>query len=82
MIMTFEEMNTAAQNGDAVAQFELGGFYWERSDYTNAILWYAKSAESGNVDAQFSLGAYYHNIERNDNKSFYWHEKAAQQGDG
>ena len=78
--MTFEELCAAAQQGDRDAQFELGGFWWERNNYERAVEWYTLSAEQGNVDAQYSLGAYYHNMHQNE-KSFYWHEQAALQGD-
>lgn len=59
--MTFDELCTAARQGDRDAQFEVGSFWWERNNYERAIKWYTLSAEQGNVDAQYSLGAYYHN---------------------
>ena len=31
--MTFDELCAAAQQGDPDAQFELGGFWWERNNY-------------------------------------------------
>ena len=51
--MTFEELCAAAQQGDRDAQFELGGFWWERNNYTRAVAWYRLGAEQGNVDAKY-----------------------------
>ena len=54
--MTFDELCAAAQQGDPDAQFELGGFWWERNNYERATEWYTLSAEQGHVDAQFTSG--------------------------
>ena len=64
--MTFDELCAAAQQGDPDAQFELGGFWWERNNYERATEWYTLSAEQGHIDAQFSLGAYYHSIHQDE----------------
>ena len=42
--MTFDELCAAAQQGDPDAQFELGGFWWERNNYERATEWYTLRA--------------------------------------
>ena len=53
----------AAEQGVAVAQFNLGDFYYEgegvEQSYTEAVIWYRKAAEQGDADAQISLGECY-----------------------
>jgi TPR repeat protein len=53
-----------AASGDPDAQFTLGKNYEAgrgglKKDYTEAALWYRKSADQGNVYAQASLGILY-----------------------
>ncbi|PKY20615.1 kinase-like protein [Rhizophagus irregularis] len=74
----------AAENGNKVAQFNLG-YYYEKGegiqkDINKAFEWYEKSAMQGHSGAQSSLGKLY-KIEKNDlKKAFYWIEKAAKNG--
>ena len=55
----------AAEQGDEVAQFNLGEMYrlgnGVTQDYAEAVKWYRKAAEQGDADAQFNLGAMYDN---------------------
>ena len=74
--MTFEELCAAAQQGDRDAQFELGGFWWERNNYERAVEWYTLSAEQGNVDAQYSLG-----VQADTIMAIDWLNKAEAHGD-
>lgn len=54
---------TAAEQGDAYAQDNLGLMYFTGQgmpqDSALAALWYGKAAEQGYADAQFKLGAMY-----------------------
>ena len=60
-----EETKRAAEQGDAVAQSQLGCIYalgrGVRQDYQKARQWYEKAAAQGNADAQFFLGIIYEN---------------------
>lgn len=56
-------LHKAAEQGDAIAQFQLGGKYengyvWEgvSQDYQQALSWYRKAAEQGHAKAQYRLG--------------------------
>ena len=52
-----------AENGDAAAQYTLGGLYdmglSVEQDYKEAAKWYRKAAKQGYADAQYSLGLRY-----------------------
>ena len=54
---------TLAEQGDAVAQFNLGVMYQQgqgvSQDYQTALKWYALAAEQGDAKAQFVLGVMY-----------------------
>ncbi len=54
-----------ADQGDATAQFLLGGMYEKGQglpqDYAEAVRWYRKAADQGQPEAQFSLGTLYAN---------------------
>ncbi|MBP0118666.1 MAG: sel1 repeat family protein, partial [Candidatus Nitrotoga sp.] len=53
----------AAEQGHALAQFNLGGVYDKgrgvAKDYKEAVRWYKLAAEQGDVDAQYNLGYMY-----------------------
>ena len=53
----------AAEQGDAVAQCNLGVCYYNGDgvprDYTEAVRWFRKAAEQGNAGAQHNLGVCY-----------------------
>ena len=57
------EWTPLAEQGNAVAQFNLGVMYEKGQgvlqDYKTAVKWYRLSAEQGNVNAQFNLGVMY-----------------------
>ena len=52
-------MNAAAAQGDAYAQYNLGGMYANgkgvTQDYKEAIKWYRLAADQGNADAKEAL---------------------------
>ena len=53
----------AAEQGDAEAQYALGGLYNRgqgvSQDYALSLKWFKMAAEQGDSDAQFSLGGIY-----------------------
>ena len=59
----FAKWRTAAQQGDADAQFNLGVLYDEgkgvAQDYKEAVRWYKLAAAQGNASAQYNLGTSY-----------------------
>lgn len=76
-----------AEEGDAVAQFYLGRYYYEgkcvKRNRKTAIKWFTKSAEQGKEIAQYFLGEIYYNadgVERNYEEAFKWYRKSAKQG--
>ena len=78
----------AADQGDAIAQFNLGWMYDEgrgvSKDDAEAVRWYRKAADQGHALAQFNLGAMYANgegVAKDDAEAVKWYRKAADQGD-
>lgn len=77
-----------AEDGDKIAQYNLGLMYAQgkddvEPDYAEAIKWYTKSAEQGYLPAQFNLGEIYNNDEAVDRKpaeAVKWWKLAAAQG--
>lgn len=84
----------AAEQGNADAQYILGGMYRDgigvRKDQAEAGRWYRRAsracrmdAESGNAAAQCVLGVMYENglgVRRNFERAADWYGKAASQG--
>jgi TPR repeat protein len=82
-----KEIIQAAQQGDAVAQRELGAMYYfgegVPQDYKEAIKWYSKSAEQNYVKSQVMLGyMYYHGegVQQEYVLAHMWFNLAAVQG--
>ncbi len=78
----------AAQQGDALAQTNLGFMYAKgrgvEQDYTKAVSWYRKAAQQGDALAQANLGLMYvqgQGVEQDDEEAVSWYRKAAEQGD-
>ena len=77
----------AAEQGDAIAQFNLGVMYHTGSgvpkDDQKAVLWYRKAAEQGHAGAQSNLGVMYDvgsGVPKDDRQAALWYRKAAEQG--
>jgi len=77
----------AAEQGDAVAQYNLGNLYYQGQglpqDYAQAALWFRKAAEQGEPRAQRDLGVLYGNgqgVPRDYTQAAFWRRKAAEQG--
>jgi hypothetical protein len=81
-------MQRLAEQGDPVAQFEVGARYATGEDvpqdYSQALIWFSKAAEQGNVAAQATLGAYYwagRGVPQDLSKAYYWAILAEAGGD-
>ena len=75
-----------AKNGDAQAQFELGGLYDQGirvpQDDKLAVKWYREAANQSHPGAQLSLGMMYINgrgVERSQDEALLWQQKALEQ---
>ena len=76
-----------AQQGDAVAQVDLGLMYASGhgvdKDEREAAAWFRKSAEQGYPPAQYNMGIAYgrgRGVEKDDREAVEWYRKAAEQG--
>jgi uncharacterized protein len=83
----FDETKAAAEQGDAVAQYNLGVMYEKGEGVpendAEAVKWYRKAADQGNADAQLILGYMYEKgkgVPENDAEAVKWYRKAAEQG--
>ncbi|HEY4952517.1 MAG TPA: tetratricopeptide repeat protein [Verrucomicrobiae bacterium] len=82
------ELQPRAQNGDAVAQRELGekfDFGYEtKQDYVEAAKWYQMAANQGDAAAQNNLGSFYQyglGVATNYSKAVELYKQSASQGD-
>lgn len=80
-------LTKAAENGDAVAQFNLAICYSNGQgvpkDDMETLTWIQKAAEQGLKEAQYNLGFYYYNgiiVPQDYSKAIIWYKKAAEQG--
>ncbi len=77
----------AAEQGHAVAQYNLGAMYYEgegvvQSD-NEAVKWFREAAEQGLAEAQQDLGNLYYTgkvVVQSNNEAVKWYRKAAEQG--
>jgi hypothetical protein len=81
------EIQRAAEQGNANAQFALGDMYATGNgvpeNEVKAAEWYHKAAEQGHADAQYNLGIMYvrgQGVTKNDANAVEWFSKAAEQG--
>ncbi|MCR5946818.1 sel1 repeat family protein [Salmonella enterica subsp. houtenae] len=77
------KLRRAAEQGDMVAQNELGVLYEKAKNHTKSAYWYNKSAEKGYSLAQYNIGVAYENgrgVSKNYQKANDWYRKAAIQG--
>lgn len=82
-----EELELAANQGNAEAQNSLGNCYYSgkgvKQDYRKAAEWYRKAAEQGDMRAQDNLGNSYflgQGIDQDYQKAVEWYCKAVEQG--
>jgi hypothetical protein len=77
-------LHKAAEQGNIIAQVELGVVFDNMQDYAQAFTWYSKAAEQGNARAQFNLGLCYLNgefVPKDTARALDLFRKAADQGD-
>ena len=84
----FRELRPLADQGHAVAQFNLGVMCDKGQgvpqDYAEAVRWHRKAAEQGFAHAQFNLGVMYdkgQGVPQDYAEAARWFRKAAEQGD-
>jgi TPR repeat protein len=77
-----------AEQGDAVAQYNLGIMYQNGrgviQDHKEAVKWYRKAADQGNVGAQYNLGVMHaigEGVPQDYKEADKWYRTAAEQGD-
>ena len=80
----FDWFHKRAEQGHAVAQYNLGYFYENgqgvEMNLDLAFHWFQKSAEQGHAVAQYNLGYCYENgegVETNLDLAFHWFQKSA-----
>jgi localization factor PodJL len=80
-------LRSAAANGDALAQFEVGTRFAEGNgvaqDHRLAFAWYERAALRGLAPAQFRLAAYYERgvgVAVDTERAKVWYRRAAEQG--
>lgn len=81
--MSIAELQTAAEQGNAAAQYRLGIIYGGNGNLEEAVKWFRKAAELGNADAQFNLGLCYaagRGVSQSYVEALKWYRKAAAQG--
>lgn len=77
-------LQKSAEQGNIVAQVELGVVYDKMQDYAQALIWYRKAAEQGNSRAEYNLGLAYQDgesVPKDMAQALAWYRKAAEQGD-
>ena len=83
-----DEFRKAAEQGDAGAQFILGGMYARgegvAKDDAEAVKWFRSAAAQGHATAQNNLGVMYtygRGVPKDDEEAVKWYRLAAEQGD-
>lgn len=87
-VAAFREFKVSAEQGDALAQFNLGVMYDSGQgvpqDYAEAVRWFRKAAEQGNASARYNLALMYDNgqgVPQDYIKAYAWFNVAASVGD-
>ncbi len=84
----FKQLLNKAEQGHAIAQFNIGTMYYQGEgvpqNYTEAMKWYKKAAEQEHAVAQLNLGLIYDKghigIPKNNIKAYVWYSLASAQG--
>jgi TPR repeat protein len=77
-------LQKSAEQGNIIAQVELGVVFDKMQDYAQALIWYRKAAEKGNARAEYNLGLAYQDgesVPKDMEQAIAWYRKAADQGD-
>jgi len=86
---TVEKIKAKAEKGDAIAQYNIGCYYYwglegVATNYTEAVKWFQQAADQGYAKAQYHLGGCYligEGVSKNFAAAVKWYRKAAEQGD-
>ena len=80
-------MRKAAEQGQLIAQFNLGSFFEHgrgvAQSYEEAAKWWLRAAEKGFASAQVNLGNLFqdgYGVVQSDERAIMWWQKAAEQG--
>ncbi|CAK0781996.1 conserved hypothetical protein [Gammaproteobacteria bacterium] len=83
----FRVWSPLADQGNAIAQYNLGVMYYEGQgvprDYGSAVKWFLRAANQGNSDAQRSLGVLYYEgngVPQDDVRAYMWFDLSAING--
>ena len=83
----YERLGLSAEQGNAVAQYNLGNSYYQgqdtEQDYKKAVKWLTKAALQDHAMAQNNLGCCYQDglgVKQSHEKAVEWFTKAAEQG--
>ena len=86
-VEAFRRYCKSAEQGNAVAQYNLGCFYYKgegvKQDYAKAMEWYCKAAEQGHAKAQYNVGCCYYKgegVKQDYAKAMEWYRRAAKLG--
>lgn len=77
-------LQRSAEQGEIIAEVELGVVFDEMQDFAQALIWYRKAAEQGNARAEYNLGLAYGNgesVTKDLAQANAWFRKSADQGD-
>lgn len=77
-------LQKSAEQGDILAQVELGVVFDRSQDYAAALVWYRKAADEGNARAEYNLALAYEDgegVPKDEAQAIEWYRKAADQGD-
>jgi uncharacterized protein len=81
---SYREIEDAARQGDARAQFQLGELYFQNMGIPpeEASKWFWKAAEQGHAGAQYFLGIYFFSAGGGEvsKEAIQWFQKSARQG--
>jgi len=87
LLATTEALLESAEQGDALAQFQLGMTYLQgrgvKQNYAEASKWLRKAAEQGDAGAQHNLGIMYERgvgVTQDFKEAAKWYRMAAEQG--
>ena len=85
---TLDELRALAEQGDAVAQFNLAVLYGSGGgvpqDWATAARWLRRAADQGHAPGQSALGLVYREglgVVQDDAEAVQWFRRAAEQGD-
>ena len=79
------DLQRRADSGDASAEKSVGDFYKHKSEPSQALLWYQKSADQGYAAAEVEVGYAYDDgkgVAEDKDTALKWFKKAAAQGNG